>query len=71
MLFLFKDFEKDKSYYKHKYPDFDFYYLRCVNLNLISSLKENKDKSKAEDLISLHLNSLLYNIFDSYYTERG
>jgi len=71
MLFLFKDFEKDKSYYKHKYPDFDFSYLRCVNLNLISSLKENKDKSKAEDLISLHLSSLLYNIFDSYFTERG
>ena len=71
MLFLFKDFERDKSYYKHNYPDFDFSYLRCVNLNLIPSLKDNKDKSKTEDLISLHLNNLLYNIFDSYFTERG
>ena len=69
LLFIFKDVDRDNIYYLDKF--FDFSYIRCVNLNSITYIEENKGKSSKEELIALYLQSLLYNNYDSYFTERG
>ena len=69
LLFIFKDVDRDNIYYLDKF--FDFSYIRCVNLNSINYIEENKGKSSKEELIALYLQSLLYNNYDSYFTERG
>ena len=69
LLFIFKDTNRNNLYYQEKF--FDFTYINCVNLSSIELIKENKEKSNNEDLIALYLKSLLYNNYDSYFTERG
>lgn len=69
LLFIFKDIDRENIYYRDKF--FDFSYIRCVNLNSITYIGENKGKSSKEELIALYLQTLLYNNYDSYFTERG
>ena len=81
LLLLFKD--SDKKNVDYKYSFFDFSYIKCVNLNKQINLlkerkveeeqkKDNKEKelSKA-NYAALYLQSLLYNDYDSYFTQRG
>ena len=69
LLFIFKDINRENLYYRDYF--FDYSYIRCINLNSITYVEENKGKSSKEDLIALYLQSLLYNNYDSYFTERG
>ena len=68
MLFVFKDINRENLYYRDYF--FDFSYITCLNLSSISYIK-NKEKSTREELIAVYLQSLLYNNYDSYFTERG
>ena len=68
ILFIFKNNERNNSYYKDKF--FDFSYIRCLNLNSFNN-SEEINKSKKEDFLALFLKSFLYKNYDSYFTERG
>ena len=68
MLFIFKDLERDNTYYKDKF--FDFSYIRCLNLSSFKTIDDTK-KEKKEDFQALFFKSFLFNNYDSYYTERG
>jgi len=68
ILFIFKNIERNNSYYVDKF--FDFSYIRCLNLNSLNN-REELNKSKKEDFQALFLKSFLYNNYDSYFTERG
>ena len=66
MLFLYKDIERSNTYYKDYI--FDFSYINCLNLSSINIQNNNKEK---EEFIAIFLKKLLYNNYDSYFTERG
>ena len=68
ILFLFKDTDRDNLYYKDMF--FDFSYIDCINMNKITS-EQRDDKLSNENYIALYLQTLLYNRYDSYFTERG
>ena len=67
ILFIFKNIERNNSYYTDKF--FDFSYIRCLNLSSLNNIEEF-NKSKKEDFQALFLKSFLYNNYDSYFTER-
>jgi len=69
MLFVFRDIDRENLYYRDYF--FDFSYITCLNLSSISYIEKNKGKSTREELIAVYLQSLLYNNYDSYFTERG
>ena len=71
ILFLFKDIDKVNKDYNHSF--FDFSYIKCVNLKPIYSekIKDKENKATKEDLIAVYLKMILYNEYDSYFTERG
>ena len=66
MLFLYKDIERSNTYYKDYI--FDFSYINCLNLSSINIQNNNIEK---EEYIAIFLKKLLYNNYDSYFTERG
>ena len=66
MLFLYKDIERSNTYYKDHI--FDFSYINCLNLSSINIQNNNIEK---EEYIAIFLKKLLYNNYDSYFTERG
>ena len=68
MLFLFKDTNRENLYYRDCF--FDHSFIRCINLNSITYIEINEGKSTKEDLIAVYLQSVLYNNYDSYFTER-
>ena len=69
ILFLFKNIDRNNSYYKDLF--FDFSYIKCENLNKVYNIIKNKQNLPKSDLMHLYLKSLLYNNYDSYFTERG
>ncbi len=69
MLFVFRDINRENLYYREYF--FDFSYITCLNLSSISYIEKNEGKSTREDFIAVYLQSLLYNNYDSYFTERG
>lgn len=71
ILFLFKDIDRNNIYYSHSF--FDYSYIKCINLKNIYSerIKEKENKASKEDLIAVYLKALLYNEYDSYFTQRG
>lgn len=71
ILFLFKDINRNNKDYIDNF--FDFTYIKCINLKNIYSkrIKEKESKSSKEDLIAAYLKIILYNEYDSYFTERG
>ena len=69
MLFLFKDTNRENLYYRDYF--FDHSFIRCINLNSITYIEVNEGNSTKEDLIAVYLQSVLYNNYDSYFTERG
>ncbi len=66
-LFLFKDINRNNLYYRDKF--FDFSYINCFNLSSLNFVENNKLTN--EEYIAIYLKKLLYNNFDSYFTERG
>ena len=71
ILFLFKDIDRNNKDYIHFF--FDYTYIKCINLKNIYSekIKEKDNKASKEDLIATYLKIILYNEYDSYFTERG
>ena len=68
ILFIFKDIDRENLYYKDTF--FDFSYIDCINMKKICSEK-GSDQLSNEDYFALHLQTLLYKRYDSYFTERG
>lgn len=68
ILFIFKDKDRENLYYKDIF--FDFSYIDCINMNKIISQKIS-DKLSNEDHFALHLETLLFRRYDSYFTEGG
>ena len=66
-LFLFKDIDRNNLYYRDKF--FDFSYINCFNLSSLNFVEHNNNEE--EEYIAVFLKKLLYNNFDSYFTERG
>ena len=71
ILFLFKDIDRKNKDYCHSF--FDYTYIKCINLKNIYSeiLEEKENKATKEDLIATYLKKILYNEYDSYFTQRG
>ena len=71
ILFLFKDIDRKNKDYCHSF--FDYTYIKCINLkNIYSEIFEEKEnKASKEDLIATYLKKILYNEYDSYFTQRG
>jgi ribosome biogenesis GTPase A len=69
MLFVFRDINRENLYYREYF--FDFSYITCLNLSSISYIEKNEGKSTRDDFIAVYLQSLLYNNYDSYFTESG
>ena len=71
ILFLFKDIDRNNKDYIHFF--FDYTYIKWINLKNIYSeiIKEKDNKASKEDLIATYLKIILYNEYDSYFTERG
>ena len=67
ILFLFNNIERNNLYYRDTF--FDFSYIQCINLSKIPFGEDNKVSQ--EDLIAAYLKKILYNNYDSYFTERG
>ena len=71
ILFLFKDTDRRNIDYNKTF--FDYSYIKCINLKNIYSerIKDKENKASKEDLIATYLKIILYNEYDSYFTQRG
>ena len=70
ILFIFKNNNRDNTYYKDKF--FDFSYIRCLNFNSLFNIPKIKSKKEKKEVFqALFLKSFLYNNYNNYFTQKG